>query len=149
MNAERGVSIALDYIIMLGIATVVLASVTFIAGEVIDTQHDRAIEEELTATGETLAADIQSAERLANSSGDAENSTVELTTQLPNLVGGASYSITVNGSAQELHLITTRPAVEIIVPFTGELVLEEEQVVNGGTVEIVLNGDGNLEVKNA
>lgn len=147
MTANRAVSVTLSYVLMLAIATVVLASVLFISGDVIDGQVDRALEEELTATGESLAADIQTAEQLVNASGDVTATTVTLESRLPRKVSGVRYEVTIDGNAQELTLSTTRPDAEVVVPFRAERVTDDEHSVSGGRVEIVLTDEDELEVR--
>lgn len=147
MTADRGVSVTLSYVLMLAIATVVLASVLFVSADVIDGQVDRALEEELTATGESLAADIQNAERLVNVSDDVNDTSLSLESRLPRQVSGVRYEVTVDGAAQELRLTTTRPAAEVVVPFRAERVSEDTHTVAGGRVEIVLTDENELEVR--
>lgn len=149
MTADRAVSVTLSYVLMLAIATVVLASVLFVSGDVIDGQVDRALEEELTATGESLAADLQTAERLVNASGDVNETTLMLESRLPRKVSGVRYEVTVDGAAQELTLSTTRPEAEVVVPFRAERVSDAEHSVSGGPVEIVLTDEDELEVREA
>lgn len=147
MTADRAVSVTLSYVLMLAIATVVLASVLFVSADVIDGEVDRALEEELTATGESLAADIQTAEQLVNASGDVNATTMTLESRLPDKVSGVRYEVTIDGNAQELTLSTTQPEAEVVVPFRAALVTDDEHTVPGGRVEIVLTDADELEVR--
>ena len=144
MRMERGVSVTLDYVMMLTIASIVLASVVFLSGVVIDTQMDRGLDDQLTATGETLAADLHSADRLAGEV-KGQAGVVEVESSLPSQLSGTTYSIEVNGSDSELRLKSHNPERLITVPFSAEHINETYEV-RGGTLLIILE-DGELEVK--
>ena len=143
--SDRAVSVALDYIIMLMIATVMLAGIVAVSGTLIDTQVDSGIENELAATGESLAADIQDVERLYNSSGES-SSELQLTTDIPDRVGGVTYSIAYNDSTGYLVLATTNPEIIVEVPVASELLFLEGTL--GSQNDIVIEAtDGMLEVR--
>lgn len=143
--SDRGVSVALDYIIMLMIATVMLAGIVAVSGTLIDSQVDSGIENELAATGESLAADIQDTERLYNSSADGDPH-VRLTAELPDRVGGVTYAISYNESTGELQLWTTSPEKHVTVPVAADRLIIPETIHSNRDIVIESTGEGDLEV---
>ena len=136
---ERAVSVTLDYILMLMIATVLFAGIVSVSGILIDGQVEAGLHDELTATGEKLAADIQDVERLYIASGS--EASINLTSQLPAHVGGHQYSITVDETGEALELATSNPDVVVIIPIAATQVSASEAAVPGGTVTIVAQDD--------
>lgn len=141
--SDRGVSVTLDYIMMLMIATVLLAGIVAISGSLIDGQVDRGVESELSTTGESLAADIQDVERLYNASQD--NTSITLARELPGHVGGHSYTIAVNETGEEIILRAADPDVSVSVPVASNWLNETDSPVTGGSVVIEAE-DGSIEV---
>lgn len=144
---DRAVSVALDYMLMLMIATVVLAGVVTVSGVLIGDQVDRGIEDELKATGESLAADLQDVERLVNTSAATE-SNLTLETKLPRHVSGESYRISYNASTSTLVLATTNPDIEVRVPVAVDRVESTPRPISGGPVTIA-STNGSIEVTEA
>lgn len=145
MIDDRGVSVTLDYILMLSIAAIVLASVIFISGAVVDTQADRSVDAELTVSGERLAGEIEGAERLATS-GSIEDTELVMRVELPRSLVGNAYTISVNES--EVHMQTRDGDHESRIPINAKLIDGNEYELRGGPVEIVIR-DGELVVQSA
>lgn len=143
--SDRGVSVTLDYIMMLMIATVLLAGVVSVSGFLIDQQVDRGIEDEMTATGEKLAADVQSVEQLVNASNTSET-TVQLEVDLPNHVSGERYRISYNESTGEFTLATSSPDIDVQIPVQSDRLVSTEDAISGGEVVIVAE-NGSIEVR--
>lgn len=139
MSRNRAISVTLDYVLMLSIAMIVLASVVFLSGHVVDGQLNQGAEEELTATGESLAADLETAARLTEVG--EEDTSVRFQTDLPRQVSGSSYDISVREN--ELELTSTNPDQSVTVPVAVDAI--EETEVRGGPLVIELV-DGQLEV---
>lgn len=135
---ERAVSVALDYILMLMVATIVLAGVTAVAGTLIDDQVDRGVEDELRATGQTLATDVQDVERLANTT-NTDDTEIQLRSDLPGHVSGERYTIAVEGT--ELVLTAPRLDVEVRVGVATDRLVTTSEPVAGGPVTLRLSGE--------
>ncbi len=131
---DRAVSVTLDYIIMLMIATVVLAGVASVAGTLINDQVDRGIEGELEVTGESLAADIQDVERLVNTSGSGSVQ-LDLETRLPDHVSGERYTIDI-GTDGTIVLSTENPDVEVTVEVASGLLESTSDSLTGGPMNL-------------
>lgn len=142
---DRGVSVTVDYIILLMVATVVLAGVVTVSATLIGDQLDRGVEQELEVTGESLAADLQEVERMVNSS-DVNETSLTLAVDLPPRVSGERYSLTVDNATNELVLEAAGPDVVVTVPFVTDRLLGTDEPLPGGPVTIVAE-DGTIEVQ--
>lgn len=142
---DRGVSVTVNYVMTLAIATLLLSGLVASTGSILDDRRDTATRAELEVVGQRLAANLQSADRLATA--DAE--TVEFTVDLPADAAGKQYRIGVEPSAgvSELVLTTEDPPVSVTVSFTNSTDVTAS-TVTGGQVRVVLEG-GNLEVQPA
>lgn len=144
---DRAVSVTVNYVMAITIATLLLSGLAVSAGGLIESQSERAIESELEVLGQQLAADVESADRLATVAGGA-NAEVRIETRLPTRVAGTGYDITVTES--ELVLRSTDPAISVTVPVTVTNELAEGRTVRGGDVVIEWStGTDRLEVESA
>lgn len=150
---DRAVSVTVNYVLTLTIATLLLSGLVVSAGGIIESESERAIQSELEVLGQKLAADIESADRLAtiNETENTEVVSVEIETRLPTRVAGTEYTITVNETAGDLELQTTGPDVEVSVEFRirDETNVEFEQPIRGGDVLIEWKESDTLVVKSA
>lgn len=144
--SDRAVSVTVNYALNLAVAAVVLAGVlTATAGVVVD-HREGAGRSELRVVGQRLAADIETADRLANAGGE----TVVVTSPLPDRVAGVSYTVEVEGST--LVLDANFRDVSVEVPYRTNHTVAAT-TVSGGELRVVLapdaDGDGqrNLEVR--
>ncbi|WP_331232911.1 DUF7266 family protein [Natronorarus salvus] len=139
---DRAVSVAVNYVLTLLIATVLLGGLVMAAGGVIESQSNNSVHDELGVIGERLAADIESADRLRAAGG--EDTSVSVRSDLPNRVSGTSYTIEVNGDEETITLGSQNPEVTVRVSFAVENV--ESTRVRGGAV-VIASKDGKLEVR--
>lgn len=140
MNADRGVSVTLSYVLLLAVATTMLVAMVIVVGGLLDSQKNHAVQDELTVTGESLATELEQADRLYQSTADNATS-LTVQKRLPTHVSGSTYRIVIDGNAGELTLATTRPEVSISIPVDADALAAEEQSLPGGPVEIVDDGD--------
>lgn len=143
---DRGVSVTVNYVMTLGIATLLLSSLLVATGEVVDDRSQEAIDTELHVIGERLVASLESADRLVLADGE----TVAIDVVLPERVAGAQYRIEVDPAAggSTLVLATEDPPQQVTVGFANVTAVEATSV-SGGGVRIVLAPDGELEVRRA
>lgn len=141
---DRGVSVTLNYVLSLAITTLLVSGLLLATGNVVDDRRESVIRSELQVVGEQVAASLMTADRLALTT----SGTVVVEASAPAEVGGEGYQIQLNGSSQEVVLETTEPAVTVTVPFENETDVSTSRA-NGGDVEIVLTGSGELEVRSA
>lgn len=141
---DRGVSVALNYVLSLAIATVIVSGLLFAAGDIVGDRQEAVVRGELRVVGEQIASSLASADRLARTGGE----TVALEVATPDRVGGLGYTITIDPTESEVVLATSDPSVVVSVPYRSvTTVLASE--TTGGDVEIVLTVGGELEVRSA
>lgn len=148
---NRGLSPVLDYVLMLGIVTLLISGLFLAAGNYVENQQDRAIRAEFEVLGNRIAADIAAVDRLALASGDEGQA--ELLVELPPRVAGKSYEIeTSDAGPDNVTAITLRTtagafgqAVEVRVKSST---LVAEGTIPGGDIRIMYDGT-QLEVHRA
>ncbi|WP_128905184.1 DUF7266 family protein [Halorubrum amylolyticum] len=148
---ERGVSVAVGYVLTLAIGAVLLSGVVVGIGGVVDSQTDRVVRGNLEVTGQTAVANLESADRLARASavdhpsGGAGSATVSVAVDLPTRIAGRPYRISVDDEAVTLR--TRDPEIAVEIPHAATLTVEESSV-RGGPIRVRYDGaDGSgLEV---
>ena len=159
---DRAVSVTVSYTLTLMIATLLIGGLLMSTGGLLETQTERALYEELDVVGQTLAANLMSADRLVTvsqhdadeiSGFDTDEIDVQVESVLPDRVAGTSYTIHVRaGNESELGELTLRsqsPEIEVTVPFVAKHIAEEyDERLRGGDVEIY-TVNGTLEVRNS
>lgn len=138
---DRAVSVTLNYVLGLAIATLLIGGLLIATGDVVGDRRESAIRGELEVVGQRVSSGLETADRLNRSGGG----TVELRVSAPERVAGESYTIEVDASRRVVVLETEDPAVSVEVPFRNETAVAGS-TVDGGTVEVVRDG-GELEVR--
>lgn len=143
-RTDRGQAITLSYTLGLGISLILITGLLITGATFVNDQRKSAIQTELSVIGQQLAADISTADRLAQSTSD--NSTVRLERSMPSTVAGGIYEIElVSGSDPHLLLSTENPDVEVRVDLVTETDLKSNSI-NGGHLRIEENSNGKLEL---
>lgn len=140
---DRGVSTALGYVLTLGITALLISGLLIGVTGVVDdrrTQTDRATME---IVGQRIAANLMSADRLAET--DPEQLVVAV--DLPNRLSQSGYTVEVNGSAEQLTLRVDGGRASATVSFVTTTTVRDG-TVRGGDLRIVLTTD-ELEVQRA
>lgn len=145
-NDDRAVSVAVGYVLGLGIATL-LFSVLLIGGSgLIESQTRSVTHDELSVTGQQLAADVSGADRLVRaetSNGGGSPSEMSLRTDLPDRVAAGGYTIEITYTDADdtgtIELRSTDPNVVVSVPFRSVEPVRET-TIGGGSVETDYEG---------
>jgi len=150
---DRGVSIAVGYVLNLAIATILFSALLIGGSGLVESQTRIVTNDELSVTGQQLASELSSADRLVRAGGEADLAELSLHTELPDRTAAGGYTIEIgyNESTNNgtIELRSTNPEVVVTVPFRSETNVEET-TVNGGSVEIEYNdGEDRLEVTSA
>lgn len=143
-SADRSTTSVLNYALMLAIVTLVVAGLLAGVGDLVESQQERAIQSQLDTVGNSLAADIGTANRLVTRTGGDE---VRLRTDIPDTVGGSHYNVEITEAGDEryrLQLRSSAPSVRTTVEVRSSL--DVTGTVDGGRVLIEYDGDGELEV---
>lgn len=132
---SRGVSFQLGNILALVILTVLLSGVITATGDFVgDTQKD-ATQEELTITGERIAAELMVADHLMQS---GERATITMEPLTPTRISGSQYNIKLESNSSTdagmLTLTTTSPDVSVKIPFRHDTSIQNTTVASGGVV---------------
>lgn len=141
---DRGVSTALGYVLTLGITALLISGLLIGVTGVVDdrrTQTDRATME---IVGQRIAANLMSADRLAET--DPEQLVVAV--DLPNRLSQSGYTVEVNGSAEQLTLRVDGGRASATVSFVNTTTVRDG-TVRGGDLRIVLTPADELEVQRA
>lgn len=142
---DRGVSAVVNYVLVLGIVTLLGTGLFVAATDYVQGQQSAAIRAEFLDVGNDLASELSDAERLARSTdGDGQ---VEVTADLPAHVAGSSYRITVQRTAADrydLVLHSTDPSVSVTVPFRSTAPVTEGTVEGGPVVVSAEVSDGTV-----
>ena len=144
---DRGVSVTLNYTLVLGITAILVVGLLTAGSGFVESQRNSVIDSELRVIGERLAADLATADRLAQL---GESSTaLNVTAQLPKTVAGTSYRIEVVTAGGNTSLeLTTDSLDRVVTARVANTTAIEPTEFPGGPVEIVYTG-GKLEVRDA
>jgi hypothetical protein len=135
--AVRGQSVALEYTLALGVASLVITGLFLAAGDFVTSQREQVVRTELGVVGEQLAGEVVSADRLVRAG--ESTSTLSINASLPRTIAGAGYVVEVantgGGASQWLNLTTRDPEVSVAVRLETATDLAPTRV-QGGRIEI-------------
>ncbi|GAB7008500.1 DUF7266 family protein [Halorubrum trueperi] len=153
---DRAVSVTVGYVLTLAIGAIVLSGVVMGVGGVIDAQTQRTVEGDLSVAGQTVVANLESADRLARAAAadrpESEgNVTVSVEVDVPDRVAGTGYRIEIDDDAEAVVVRTDRPDARVEIPYAATRDVEST-TVTGGPLRITYAvddgeaGPGTLEV---
>jgi len=154
LSDDRGVSVTVGYVLTLAIGAILLSGVVIGIGGVLDAQTDRAVRGDLSVLGQTAAANVESADRLAraaetdrSNATDTMNASVSVGVDLPDRAAGVPYRLSVDNDAVTVR--TDRPAVTMEIAHAARTNVTPT-TVQGGPIRIEYEpgdaGTGNLTV---
>lgn len=149
MMDDRGVSMPIQYILMVAIVAI-LASGLFIGiGGFVEAQQEAAIRHGMDTTGTRLASDLAAADRLAaDFDGDSR---LELVVDAPSSVAGSTYLISLQDGTNNtttIQLESVQPNVVVTVDVVTDLDIDTPTTVDGGRLVITYNAStDSLEVR--
>lgn len=143
---DRGVSVAVNYVLTLVIVTTLVSTLLISTNNVVEERRTETVQTELKVLGQRTAAAVMATDRLATTGPNEATTVIEL----PSRVAGLSYHITVNASQTDSHILleTTDPSIVMRVRFANTTPVENS-TLNGGDLRIRLASDGELEVRRA
>lgn len=143
-RVDRAVSITVNYVLAIAIATILVTGLLIAGGNFIERQQAGVVENELRVVGQRLASDLERVDRLATASNGS--ATVRLNQTLPNAAAGNRYDITLNADSNpELFLASEAADVNVSIPITNQTDVAQANV-NSGTIAIIYNTSGNEEL---
>lgn len=141
---DRGVSVTVNFALSLVVATMLLSTLMFASGTLLETQQDRTVRTELRVVGERLAASLMTADRLVEAGG----SEVVIRTEAPPRVGGTGYEVEINATSSNSELVL-KPEGKfstVYVDFVNSTTVNSKSV-DGGDFQVALTDGGSLEVQ--
>ena len=139
---DRGVSVALNYVLSLAITTLLISGLLFATGDVVGDRRESIVRGEMQVVGERISAGLAMADRLART-GATE---VSVEVAAPRRIGGEPYSIALDAADRAVVLETTDESTSVRVPVRNGTALASS-TANGGPIEVVLDAGGELEVR--
>lgn len=107
-DAEDGAATVLSYVLLLGVATVLMTGLIVAGSAMADNQQQRTVGMELTVIGEQLSGDISTVDRMART--PVEIDTARLDRQFPQTVSGNTYRMNVT---DDPDIVGTDVALEL------------------------------------
>jgi uncharacterized protein YcgI (DUF1989 family) len=144
MSADRGVSTAVGYVLILGITTILISGLLIAAGGTVEDRRDATARNTLDVVGQRIAANLMAADRLSRTDGATA---VAVTVDAPERIAGSGYVVRVNGSASTITLDSDGADATRSVAFVSQTPTATT-AVRGGSLRIVLTA-GELEVRAA
>lgn len=151
-DGTRAVTVPADYVLLVGITALLASGLLAGTAGFVGDQQEGAVRAGFEVVGNDLAADLTTADRLADSLGDDGRAT--LTVDLPESVAGTTYLVAVENTTTlpvgrtytyDLVLTSTAPEVTVRVPLATRRPLAAE-TLDGGPVGIAAT-PGRLEVR--
>lgn len=141
---DRGISIALSYVLVTSI-TVILVGGLIIAGSTfVEDQRDNVVEEELQVIGNQLAGNLEQIDRMVAASNasfpntDKTPDAAAVNETFPTQVSGSSYTIQLgDGGSDPPRLVLTAAQVDVSVEVVlrVDVAVENDAAATGGEVE--------------
>lgn len=144
---DRGVSTTLNYSLLLGLVAILVSTLIFGVGGLVDDQRAQAVQSEQTVVGNQLANDLTTVDHLLRYS---DRVAVTLEADLPSRIVGEQYAITISsqpGSEYLLHVESLDSEMTAVVTFTSRTPIETG-TVRGGSIRIVYDSAANEVVLN-
>ena len=141
---DRAVSITVGYVLNFAIATVLFSALLIGGSGLIESQTRSVTQDELSVTGQQLASEISSADRLVRAEVGTESAPedLRLRTELPDRTAAGSYTIIIEHTGTEgtIELRSTNPEVVVEIDFRSETSVQDVRV-NGGSTAIEYETD--------
>jgi hypothetical protein len=145
MTDTRGVATTLNYVLGLAIALVLITGLLIAGGTFVETQRDASIRTELAVVGEQVSSDVQTADRLAQTT--TNNETVRVGRELPPRVAGNTYQVRIEGGSDPRIVVRTiDPEINVTVPVRTTVPVARS-TASGGSVVVNYTAAGELELE--
>lgn len=146
---RRGTSITLSYVLMFGMATVLVTGLIIAGGGFVENQREKVIRQEMTVIGNQLAGNLEQADRLTQAS-DSADPVVYINESFQGQVTGSTYNVElVDGNPPQLVLNSTRPTVSVRVNATVSTDVANSQT-DGGIISVAYDQSADaLVIRNA
>lgn len=147
----RGVSITLNYVIVLGLSSILVTGLIVAGGTFVEQQRNSVAEGELNVIGTHIAGNVQQVDRYVEAGNGTETAYINQTFQ-PD-VSGAPYRIRLvepdsSTEPAQLHLDVQGANVDVKINVSVRTAVIESQA-DGGTIAVVYDDDaGGIRITN-
>lgn len=136
---DRSVSVALNYVIVLGITTVLITGLLIAGSTFVEDNREQVIDSELAVIGNHIAGNLEQVDRLVNASrtnvGD-DPDVAYINQSFQQQVTGTSYNVkVVDGDPPRVVLTSANPSVTVEVNATVRNDVQQT-AVGGGAISI-------------
>lgn len=94
-DTDRGLAVAVEYAMTLGIAGLLLVGITAGITDVVETQKQQVTDEQLQLVGERIAGDIETASRVVAQTDPTKQGAYETLQPYPDSIAGDPYTVTI------------------------------------------------------
>lgn len=142
-DADRGQSIALDYVLALSVGFLLITGLVVAGSDFVSSQRERAQETELRVIGQQVAAGIGAADRMVQAEESSGN--VRIERRIPGDVAGTGYTIELLARENaSLRLESSGASVEVDLVNETDL---ETTTVQGGDIVVNETGSGTIRLE--
>jgi len=148
--SRRAASITLNYVLVLGISTILVTGLIIAGGSFVEQQRDTVVEGELRIVGNHLAGNLEQVDRYVNASERNNPDTAYINQTFQQDVTGSTYQVELvdgNGTPQ-LLLTSTQGDTSVRVNVTVRNPIDDGSTATGGTISVAYES-GELVIRNA
>lgn len=137
-DADRGLAVAVEYAMTLGIAGLLLVGITAGITDVVETQKQQVTDGQLQLVGERIAGDIETASRVVAQTDPTKQGAYETLQPYPDTIAGDPYTVTV--TEDYVRVESADGSLTHQSNHTARLPVKES-TLRGGELRIGWNGD--------
>jgi len=133
-RCDRGVSVTLNYVLALGISSILVTGLLIAGGGFVEDTRQRVVHSEMTVIGNHIAANLEQADRFVQaSSGDT---TVQINETFQQQVTGSPYFVRLDDESQQVVVNATELDVSVRVNTTVQTGFDDAAFADGGTISV-------------
>jgi hypothetical protein len=132
VGSDRGVTVTLNYILVLSITAVLVSGLLVAGGTFVEDQRERVIEDELNVIGNHIASDVEQVDRMVRA-GSGTVDRAEINQSFQQTVTGTSYNVELEPDPDRVVLEANSPGVTVSVNVTVQTDIGESFAVGGDT----------------
>jgi hypothetical protein len=146
-SRDRSVSVALNYILVLAISSVLVTGLLIAGGSFVEDNRQRVINSELTVIGNHVAGNVEQVDRLVTASHDnlgssADEPEAHINQSFQQEVTGSSYTIELaDGSPTQIVLTSFDPDVTVSVNVTVRNDVRDESRASTSDISVYYDSD--------
>lgn len=140
-DRSRAVAVTLNYVLVLGIATILVTGLLVAGGSFVEDQREGVIDSELAVIGNHLAGNIEQVDRMARA-GEDDPSVAHVNQTFQTGVSGTTYTVQMETDPDTLVVRSSRPARIARIPINTRTQLDDGAFASGGEMTVYYDPDG-------